>query len=226
MHQDKFFKSANGTLILVWCDRRNFKWDKEKNEPTQESTGEIWSIRSLDGGKTWVDRQKIFQGLWGHPPMDIAQTPSGQIVVPLQYYLRNPGRNVVQPYVTDDEGKTWKASNIIDLGDQGHHGGAFEPTLELLKDGSLWLLIRTNLDRFWEAFSYDNGHSWRTIRPSSIEASTSPGYLTRLNSGRLVLMWNRLYPEGKNSFPRRTGTVFNKSGKLAPSGNIHRLFRG
>lgn len=43
------------------------------------------------------------------------------------------------------------------------------------------------------------------IRPSSIEASTSPGYLTRLSSGGLVLVWNRFYPEGSNSFPLRSG---------------------
>ena len=200
-----FFQSAKGTLILIWACKRNFEWDKGKNEPTEESTGEIWSIRSLDGGNTWVDRHKIFQGLWAHPPTDIAQTPSGEIVIPVSIYVRNPGRIIIRAYVTDDEGKTWKPSNIIDLGGQGHHDGAIEPTLELLKDGRLWMLIRTNLDWFWEAYSEDNGLSWRTIKQSSIDASSSPGYLTRLASGRLALIWNRLYPVGKNSFPRRAG---------------------
>ena len=65
---------------------------------------------------------------------------------------------------------------------------------------------RTGIDS-GEAISFDEGQSWRTIRPSSIKASTSPGYLTRLASGRLLLAWNRLYPEGADSYPRRSGQL-------------------
>ncbi len=65
--------------------------------------------------------------------------------------------------------------------------------------------MRTNWDRFWEAFSDDGGRSWRLIRPSTIDASSAPGLLKRLDSGRLVLVWNRLYPEGQTSYPRIGG---------------------
>ena len=85
--------------------------------------------------------------------------------------------------------------------------GAFEPTFIERRDGTLWMLIRTNWDRFWEAISYDEGLSWRTILPSSIEASTSPGYLTRLQSGRILLAWNCLHPEGADGYPRRSGQL-------------------
>jgi hypothetical protein len=63
------------------------------------------------------------------------------------------------------------------------------------------MLIRTTLGRFWEAFSEDHGRNWRELRPSRIDASSAPGCLLRLASGRIVIVWNRLYPEGKNSFP-------------------------
>ena len=106
-----------------------------------------------------------------------------------------------------EEGTNWQGSNIIDLGGHGHHDGAFEPTFVQRQDGSLSMLIRTNWDRFWEALSYDDGLSWRTIRPGSIEANSSPGYLIRLRSGRLVLAWNRLHAEGAHSFPRRSGQL-------------------
>ena len=46
--------------------------------------------------------------------------------------------------------------------------------------------VRTNLDRFWEAFS-DDGRYWREVRPSTIDASSSPGFVLRLASGRKVL---------------------------------------
>lgn len=201
----QFFRTRDGVLVLVYRDARILNWDKETGEAKEGSRSDVWSIRSLDGGKTWVDRQKIYEGICGHPPINLLQTRNGNLVVPVQYYLPNPGRNAIKTYVSADNGKTWRNGNTIDLGGHGHHDGAFEPTMVELKDGRVWMLIRTNWDRFWEAFSEDSGLHWRTIRPSAIEASTSPGYLMRLASGRLLLVWNRLYPEGEYTFERRAG---------------------
>ncbi|MBN1347453.1 MAG: exo-alpha-sialidase [Phycisphaerae bacterium] len=201
----QIIRSADGALVMVWRDPIKWEWDKAKNEPSVASRVDVWSIRSVDGGKTWVDRQLLHEGICGHPPMKMLQAKGGRIVVPVQFYMRNPGRNVIRTYVTDDSGKTWRASNIIDLRGHGHHDGALEPTMITLKDGRVWMLIRTSWGRFWEAISEDGGLSWRTIRPSAIEASTSPGFLGRLASGRIVLVWNRLYPEGKDDYKRRGG---------------------
>jgi hypothetical protein len=99
--------------------------------------------------------------------------------------------------VSADDGKTWRQGNIIDLGGRGDHDGAIEATVAELSNGRLLMLIRTNLDRFWEAYCDDQGRYWREIRPSRIDASSSPGHLLRLASGRLALVWNRLCAEGK-----------------------------
>ena len=195
-------KTRKGVIIWIYRDWENgsWFWDDEKGEAT-EARRDVWSIRSLDGGRTWVDRQRVFEGYCG-ALIDIIQTLEGQVVVPIQRYLPNPGRHATCTYVSEDDGKTWKRSNIIDFGDQGHHAGAYEGTLAELAGGRLYMLLRTNLDRFWEAFSEDHGYSWRELRPSSIDASSAPGYLRRLASGRLVLVWNRLYPQGKSEYRR------------------------
>ncbi len=133
------------------------------------------------------------------------QSDNGNIVLPVQGLLVNRSHPAMCSYVSPDCGKTWKQSNVIDLGGQGNHEGAFEGTIGQLSDGRLLMLIRTNLDQFWSAYSSDNGISWCVIQPSGIDASSSPGYLLRLASGRLVLVWNRLYPEGKSSYPRKKG---------------------
>jgi hypothetical protein len=204
-------KTRDGVIVWVYMDMSTMKydWDKAKNEPRDSMRLDVWTIRSLDDGKTWGDRQKVFQG-WCGALMDIVQTRSGRIVVPVQRLLKDPGRNAVCTYVSDDNGKTWKHGNIIDLGGAGDHDGAMEPTLAELSDGRLLMLIRTNLDRFWEAFSEDDGLSWRVIRPSQIDASSAPGYLTRLASGRLALVWNRLHPEGKDDVSRRGGGTLSE----------------
>jgi len=59
-----------------------------------------------------------------------------------------------------------------------------------LNDGRLMMMIRTHWGRFWEAFSEDDGLSWRTIRPSQIDSTSAPGYLLKLKSGRLAFVSN------------------------------------
>lgn len=196
-------RTRANVLVLVWRDNRVDDWDKTTGELGPKASGDVWTMRSTDGGKTWTGRQKLFTGVCGHPPVNLLQLRSGRLVVPVQYYASHPLRCVIRTYVSDDDGLTWRYGNIIDLGGHGHHDGAFEPTLVELRDGRVWMLIRTNLDRLWEAFS-DDGLDWRTIRPSVFDASSSPPYLTRLASGRLILFWNRLYPEGQTSYERRS----------------------
>lgn len=181
----------------------NFKWDRVKKD-APGARRPTYAARSLDDGKTWQDLQKLHDEYTG-AIRDMIQTRNGMVVFTSMQMFHDPGRHTVLTYASPDNGKTWRRSNIIDLGGIGHHGGATEGTLEQLKDGRLWLLIRTNWGKFWEAFSEDDGLSWRTIRPSSIAASSAPGLLKRLKSGRLMLLWNRPYPEGKTEFPLTGG---------------------
>jgi hypothetical protein len=199
----RLIRTRAGTVVLIWRDKRIDDWDKVTREMGPKATGAVWTMRSVDGGRTWGGRQKIFDGVCGHPPINLLELQDGSLVVPVQYYTNGPLRCVIRPYVSQDDGKTWTGRNIIDLGGHGDHDGAFEPSLVELRDGRVWMLIRTNYDRYWEAISTDHGLNWRIIRPSGIEASSSPPYLQRLASGRLLLFWNRLYPEGQASYSRR-----------------------
>ena len=196
-------RTRQGIIVMVYVDYSTVKigWDDEAGEPVENIRADVWSIRSLDEGETWVDRQKIFDGYCG-ALINIIETRSGRIVVPIPVLLRGPGRHEVRTYVSADQGQTWRGSNIIDLGGRGHHGGADEGTVVELENGRLLMLLRTNWDQFWEAFSDDDGLSWRTVRPSGIDASSAPGQLQRLSSGRLLLLWNRLYPDWSNTFSR------------------------
>jgi len=160
----------------------------------------VYVTRSLAEGNTWDQPRKIQDG-WCGAIRSLIQLKNGRLVLAGQQLVFDPGRHVVMSYVSDDDGKTWVRSNLIDLGGAGSHGGAMEGTVAELSDGRVWMLIRTVWGRFWEAFSEDGGSSWRVIRPSNIEASSSPGALKRLESGRLILLWNR-FAEGR---PRNLG---------------------
>jgi hypothetical protein len=52
-------------------------------------------------------------------------------------------------------------------------------------------------------FSSDDGISWSALSPTTIDASSSPAIVKRLKSGRLVLLWNRLWLEGHTEGVRR-----------------------
>ena len=200
-------RTRDGAIILGFMDlnSRNWGWDDEKNAPDREARLDVWTIRSLDEGRTWQDVQRVQEGYCG-AVRDIIQTSSGRVVFVAQVMADNPPRHVTRTYSSDDDGTTWKPSNILDLGCHGHHDGAIEATIVERRDRSLWMLLRTNLDYFWEAFSDDQGQYWREMRPTRIDASSSPASLTRLASGQLVMTWNRLYLEGKNSTKRRGGS--------------------
>lgn len=186
-------RTRSGTLAMLYLDMADWKfaWDDAVGEPKEGCRLELWAVRSEDGGKTWIDRQRVLDG-YNANFFGFIETRSGRLVASVEHLVTNPAHWVALSLVSDDAGRTWKRSNLIDLGGHGHHDGATEPTLAELSDGRLLMLIRTGLDRFWQAFSEDGGRYWRTILPTQIDASSAPGHLLRLQSGRLILAWNRV----------------------------------
>lgn len=199
-------RTHDGALVYVYMDMEDFKWswDDERQEAAEDVRLNVWAIQSEDEGESWDMRQQLFDGYCG-ALINMIQTRTGEIVVPIQRMLRDPCRHAICVYGSSDNGANWWHSNIIDLGGHGHHDGAMEPTIVELNDGRLWMLIRTNLGVFWSAYSSDNGMSWRVIHPSEVDASSAPGAIIRLASGRLALVWNRFYPEGVTDYPLRGG---------------------
>jgi sialidase-1 len=199
-------KTRNGVVIMAFYntdEQANWNWQTDLHD----SPGAIlptYAVRSLDGGKTWQDLQKLHED-WTGSIRDIAETGNGSIVFTSMMMLHNPGRHSVVTYTSKDNGLTWIRSNIIDLGGVGHHGGVMEATIEVLRDNRLWMLMRTNWGYFWEAYSDDEGLTWKDFKATEIDASSAPGLLYRMQSGNLVLVWNRYYPEGRNSYPLTGG---------------------
>ncbi|MDP7134628.1 MAG: sialidase family protein [Planctomycetota bacterium] len=199
-------RTRDGVIVYVYLDFSTYKWkwNEKKKEAAPDVRLDAWSIRSEDEGKSWTGRTKVFEGYCG-ALINVIETSTGEIVVPVQRLVPDPCRHAICVYVSADAGKSWEPSNVIDLGGHGHHDGAMEPTIVELNDGRVWMIIRTNLDVFWEAFSFDNGRSWRILRPTEIDSSSAPPNILRLSSGRLALVWNRLCAKGRKRPPRRGG---------------------
>lgn len=199
-------KTSSGAIILAFANEKeiaNWNWDPEIAD-SPEATAPTYAVRSLDGGKTWQDLQKLHDD-WTGANRDIIETRDGNIIFTSMMMKHNPGHHTVITYTSKTNGFNWVRSNVIDLGGVGHHSGVTEATIEQLNDGRIWMLMRTNWGVFWEAYSENEGLTWKQFKPTDIEASSAPGLLTRLESGRLVLVWNRKYPEGKSEYPLTGG---------------------
>ena len=199
-------RTPSGAIILAFAndkEKANWNWDKAISD-SPGARLPTYAVRSPDDGKTWETPQKLHDD-WTGAIRDMIRTRDGTIVFTSMMMQHAPGRHSVVTYSSADEGKTWRRSNVIDRGGIGHHAGVTEATIEQLRDGRIWMLMRTNWKTFWEAYSTDEGVTWTSIGPTKIDASSAPGLLKRLQSGRLILVWNRYYPEGQTDFPLSGG---------------------
>ena len=199
--------TRKGTLVAAFMnlnERYGLGWDENRHDGALDCRLPQYVMRSTDGGRSW-SKPLMLHEAWTGEVRDLIETRSGRLVLSSMRFLHHPGRHSVVSYVSDDDGESWQNAQTIDLGGKGHHGGVTEASIEQLKDGRVWMLLRTNWGFFWQAFSEDEGFTWRDIRPSKIACASAPGMVKRLRSGRLMLLWNRPYPEGETTFPMSGG---------------------
>ena len=102
---------------------------------------------------------------------------------------------------SDDDGRTWTLipiSPVKDVprlhpGDKRPHwfNDGCEPSVTELKDGTLWMCVRTSGEHHAFYTSKDGGETWSEGKPHPAfwAANTMP-YLFRLSDGRLLFFWN------------------------------------
>ncbi|GMV96781.1 MAG: hypothetical protein AMXMBFR83_11410 [Phycisphaerae bacterium] len=181
----------------------------EDDRPRVGRTGErrldIWYTRSSDEGKSWTPIRSIWTGYTG-AMNSAAQLRSGRLLFPFSCLTQRTwssrgtgldaftftGQYDCAVLYSDDAGASWSLSPDrvrVVVPDIVSAYGAVEPVVLELKDGRVWMLIRTQLGRFYESFSPD-GRSWSAPRPTRIISSDSPPGLLRLADGRMAMFWN------------------------------------
>jgi predicted neuraminidase len=84
--------------------------------------------------------------------------------------------------ISTDKGRTWTLHGAVRT-----PGAALENMIVELRDGKLWMLIRT--DGFlWESHSSDKGRTWSEGKPTKIATPHSRFFIRRLASGNLLLV--------------------------------------
>lgn len=171
----------------------------EGRKPAVDRFIDLFHMRSSNGRTQWTNPERIFEGYVGSF-QGFIQMKSGRIIAPFGAWQAGVpvappfGSNVTTCAYSDDGGRTWSQSpaKLIAPCPEDTNGncyGAVEPTLIELRDGRVWMLIRTEAGFLYESFSKD-GAEWSPAQPSRFHSSHSPAFLLRLKDGRLVNFWN------------------------------------
>jgi len=191
---------------------RSAKAGETEEVPTVRYSGwrgdrplDIWHTKSSSGRQHWPGPRIIWQGYTG-PISSAIQMSNGRIV--LAFAQQTPPRSLFgggddavaftfmgplqcTSVYSADAGETWHPSPSslgVEVPSIQWGQGAHDPAIIQLKDGRVWMLIRTQRGRLWESFSPD-GITWCEPQPTNIISSDSPAAIVRLDDGRLVLFW-------------------------------------
>ena len=90
-----------------------------------------------------------------------------------------------RPLYSDDDGRTFYFRGEVPVPEE--EANAHEYQVVERNDGSLWLLNRVR-SGIGESFSHDGGATWTEMQPAAIAHTVSRFFITRLDSGNLLLV--------------------------------------
>ncbi|MEO7649400.1 MAG: sialidase family protein [Bryobacteraceae bacterium] len=151
---------------------------------------------SKDDGKTFSEPKPIpvtpYPSYTGMNPDRLIQLRTGRLIVPFWHTLdyRVNKHVATRVYYSDDDGANWKHSEtLVDIPDS--KAGAQEPGIVELKDGRLFMWIRTDKGSVYKSYSKDKGVTWTAPEPMNLDSPLSPQSIKRIPStGHLVIIWN------------------------------------
>ncbi len=154
----------------------------------------------LDGGRDLI-KVSDTMAIMVKPPVFIKN--GKRVVVAAHYGLQRGLPKACFTLYSDDDGKSWRQSSLITTPDHEgggvHDGkrwnhGAAEPTVIELKNGHLWMLIRTSQDYHYQSFSEDGGETWSEATPSPFYGTITMPTIGRLKDGRILFLWSNTTP--------------------------------
>lgn len=176
---------GNGILFLDGERRLWMVWARlEASRPIRR--GEGWGKCRLmyrisnDHGESWSeDKSMLPDGIWGVPRNNPLSLQSGRILLPVEGVIGGKGGSVFLG--TSDNGKTWEMSPLV--------SGGSQPTLAQRADGSVLALMR-EAPKITQVISTDEGRTWTSAVPTSVNNPDSGISMTRLKNGHLLLVYN------------------------------------
>jgi sialidase-1 len=142
----------------------------------------------------------------------VIQLSTGRIVVPAAFHpcpdgtpKTWSGKGIPRAFLSDDDGRTWRGDATVVSPPPKRAATPQEPGVLELKDGRLWMWMRTTQGTQYESFSADQGVHWSEPRPGNLASPCSPATIGRIPwTGDLLCVWNdhsgwHAFPPGKRT---------------------------
>jgi len=125
----------------------------------------------------------------------VVQMRSGRLLIPAALHaLKGESfkqRGKVLCWLSDDLGKTWRASDTVLEAPPDVETGFQEPGVVELPAGGLLMLLRNSSGRFYRSTSGDDGCTWTGAEPVDLYTPVSPASFKVIpGSSVLMLVWN------------------------------------
>ncbi len=155
--------------------------------------------RSADDGATWGDPVVCITDEAGYYVLNndrVIQLKGGRIIFAVSSLTAPDGswdeRGVVISYYSDDNGATWHRGGVVAQANFPNGGriSLQEPGVVELRDGRVFLWIRTNAGCQYCCYSHDRGETWTQPSPSPFASPLAPASIKRLPTGDLLALWN------------------------------------
>jgi sialidase-1 len=150
---------------------------------------------STDEGQTWGKPRPCITDQSGYFVVNndrVIQLRDGRLVMPVGKSY--PGMQGYREYYklcayySDDQGRAWTRGNEVPSPEKVLMQ---EPGVIELKNGDLYMNIRTDAGVQYQSISKDKGVSWTPAEPSQIPSPLAPAAIARIPStGDLLLAWN------------------------------------
>jgi len=168
----------------LWLDPRGRLWLFWFQNPDKEvSAPRCFAITTDQPGEEnprWSAPRLLGEGIPINKPTVLA---SGEWLLPAAVWRRDESCRVL---VSADHGETWTLRGAARV-PRPEDRQCDEPMIVERRDGSLWMLVRTNYG-IGESVSRDQGRTWTPVAPTTLPHTPTRFYLRRLVSGRLLLV--------------------------------------
>ncbi len=197
-HQPGMPIGHRSLVANIWTDPRGRLWVFfDRSLGYFDGRAGVWAAvcENPDGDQpSWSAPQRLWHGAALNKPI---VGSNGDWLLPVSLWPRELISRVYSEQFHDldaqrgasvlasrDEGKTWERRGGVLI---PRNATVDEPVLVERKDGSLWMTLRSK-EGIWESVSRDGARTWSPPVKSSIVHVNSRHAISRLKSGRLLLV--------------------------------------
>ncbi|MCE9589789.1 MAG: glycoside hydrolase [Planctomycetes bacterium] len=186
VYSPSFLRHPDGSILFTY-----FRYHQLGHGKPTLTSG--YFCRSTDDGKTFSAPTTIWSRLsQGFASHVLKRLANGRLILPLDLSTGAAwgagDHSMLASLYSDDEGKTWRESdNRIDVPMRG----AMEGHVAQRRDGSVLMVLRTQLGSVFHSISTDGGATWSKPQTTGLHAPEScPELQTVPRTGDLCLAWN------------------------------------